>query len=128
MFFTQEDYLKIQQWLQRNSVKDTEFQEADMPFAGNEIITIIQNGHNKKLYLKDFVDQIFSLGITDFINVSALYDNYNLTLEEAIKLVPHKARKKGQMITFSGVDGWETYQFIGALNQWNFTDTWIKKY
>ncbi len=49
MFFTQDDYKKIQQWLSKNSVKDTEFNEAIVPFEGNETIAFVQNGHNVKV-------------------------------------------------------------------------------
>lgn len=41
MFFTQDDYKKIQQWLTKNSVRDTEFNEATIPFKGEEIITVV---------------------------------------------------------------------------------------
>ena len=41
MFFTQDDYKKIQQWLTKNSVRDTEFNEANIPFNGGEIITVV---------------------------------------------------------------------------------------
>ena len=78
MYFTQEDYKKIENWLHRNSVKDTEFQEA-ADLIGNEVVTLVQNGSNKKVYLKDLVNQIFSIGVTDFINVSSLYEKYNIT-------------------------------------------------
>ena len=57
MYFTQEDYLKIQDWLQRNSVRDTEFQEANLPLRGDEIAAIIQDGKNKKLLLKELKGQ-----------------------------------------------------------------------
>ena len=49
MFFTQEDYKKIEQWLSRNAIKDTEFNNSVLPLKGNEEVTIIQDGHNKKL-------------------------------------------------------------------------------
>lgn len=124
MFFTQDDYKKIQEWLQRNSVKDTEFQEA-ADLIGNEVVTLVQNGSNKKVYLKDLVNQIFSIGVTDFINVSSLYEKYNIILSEAIKLVPYKSRKRGQVITFLNAEGnWEIYQFTGVKNQWNNIELW----
>lgn len=125
MFFTQEDYKKIQQWLIKNSVKDTEFNEANIPFNGEETITIVQNNQNKKVFLKDFISQIFNLGVPDFINVSEKYDNYNISLEEAIRLIPSRARKRGQVITFlNNENHWNIYQFVGALNQWNILDQW----
>ena len=125
MFFTQDDYKKIQQWLIKNSVKDTEFNEANIPFNGEETITIVQGNQNKKVFLKDLVSQVFNLGISDFVNITDKYDAPNINLEEAIRLIPSRARKEGQVITFLDTeDHWHIYQFKGALNQWNVLDTW----
>lgn len=125
MFFTQDDYKKIQQWLAKNSVKDTEFNEANMPLNGEETIVIVQNNQNKKVFLRDFISQVFNIGIPDFINVSEKYDNYIISLEEAIRLIPSRARKRGQVITFlNNENHWNIYQFVGALNQWNILDQW----
>lgn len=125
MFFTQDDYKKIQQWLTKNSVKDTEFNEANIPFNGEETITIVQGNQNKKVFLKDLIAQVFNLGISDFVNITDKYDAPNISLEEAIRLIPSRARKEGQVITFLDMeDHWNIYQFKGALNQWNVLDTW----
>ena len=125
MFFTQDDYKKIQQWITRNSVKDTEFNEANIPFNGEETITIVQGNQNKKVFLKDLIAQVFNLGISDFVNITDKYDAPNINLEEAIRLIPSRARKEGQVITFlDREDHWHIYQFKGALNQWNVLDTW----
>ena len=125
MFFTQDDYKKIQQWLIKNSVKDTEFNEANIPFNGEETITIVQGNQNKKVFLKDLIAQVFNLGISDFVNITDKYDAPNISLEEAIRLIPSRARKEGQVITFlDREDHWHIYQFKGALNQWNILDTW----
>ena len=125
MFFTQEDYKKIQQWLIKNSVKDTEFNKANIPLNGNEIVSIVQGNQNKRVFLKDLVSQIFNLGVSDFINITDKYDAPNISLEKAIRLIPSRARKEGQVITFLDMeDHWHIYQFKGALNQWNVLDTW----
>ena len=125
MFFTQDDYKKIQQWLIKNSVKDTEFSEANIPFNGEETITIVQGNQNKKVFLKDLVSQIFNLGVSDFVNITDKYGAPNISLEEAIRLIPSRARKEGQVITFlDREDHWHIYQFKGALNQWIVLDTW----
>lgn len=125
MFFTQDDYKKIQQWLVKNSVRDTEFNEANMPFNGEETITIVQGNQNKKVFLKDLISQVFNLGISDFVNITDKYDAPNISLEEAIRLIPSRARKEGQVITFlDREDHWHIYQFKGVLNQWNVLDTW----
>lgn len=124
MFFTQEDYKKIEQWLLRNSIKDTEFQES-LPVKGNEWITIIQDGYNRKVRLVDFVKAIHELGVQDFLNVTDNYHVRNIDLEKAIRTIPFKARKEGQVITFLNKENkWEIYQFIGALNQWNNPELW----
>ena len=125
MFFTQEDYLKIQRWLQRNSVRDTEFQEASTPLRGNETVALVQSGQNRKIFISDLVDQIFTLGVTDFLNISELSKEYGITLDKAITLLPPKARKAGQVITFKNEKGnWEIYQFTGNSNQWAIIDLW----
>lgn len=125
MFFTQDDYKKIQQWLTKNSVRDTEFNEANIPFKGEEIITVVQDNQNKKVPLRDLVSQIFNLGVSDFINVTDKYDAPNIDLNEAIKLIPSRARKEGQVITFLNKENnWQIYQFRGVLNQWSTLDKW----
>lgn len=124
MYFTQEDYKKIENWLHRNSVKDTEFQEA-LPFTGKEIVTVVQDGHNRKVNIQEFINQLYKYGVRDFLNVTNTYRANNITLKEAISLIPAEARKEGQVITFLNTDGnWEIYQFTGKLNQWNNTTLW----
>ena len=124
MYFTQEDYKKIENWLHRNSVKDTEFQEA-LPFTGKEIVTVVQDGHNRKVNIQEFINQLYKHGVEDFLNVTNTYRANNITLKEAIRLIPAEARKEGQVITFLNTDGnWEIYQFIGKLNQWNNPTLW----
>lgn len=124
MYFTQEDYKKIENWLQRNSVKDSEFQEA-LPLNGKEVVTVVQDGHNRKVNIKDLVEQLLNLGVEDFINVTGSYNAPNISLKEAIRLIPDKARQEGQVITFLNTEGnWEIYQFKGKLNQWNNSSLW----
>lgn len=124
MYFTQEDYKKIENWLHRNSVKDSEFQEA-LPFTGTEFVTVVQDGHNRKVNIQEFINQLYKHGVEDFLNVTNTYRANNITLKEAIRLIPAEARKEGQVITFLNTDGnWEIYQFTGKLNQWNNTTLW----
>lgn len=68
MFFTREDILKIQQALFKISVKDSELPNAE-PVTPNDIISIVQNGKNKKIKIVDFLEQI-SLRYKDIINIS----------------------------------------------------------
>lgn len=127
MFFTQDDYKKIQAWLTKNSVKDTEFNEAIMPFNGNETITFVQNGHNTKASLKDFVAQLLLLGVSDFLNITEKYNESYISLSQAIRLIPFRSRKIGQVITFLNEEGkWKLYQFQGtSILQWNEESIWV---
>lgn len=127
MFFTQEDYKKIQSWLQQNAIKDTEFKDGLSTLTGSEIITIVQNGCNVKLYLKDFIEQIILLGLPDFVNITVKFHKKNISLEEAISLIPCLSRKIGQVITFINEQGeWKIYQFQGGdITQWNNLTLWV---
>ena len=125
MFFTQEDYRKIEKWLLANSRKDTDFVGAVTPLKGNETVVLVQNGKNVKTSVKDIVDQFFLLGVSDFLNITDKYGESYISIDQAIQLIPAKARKEGQVITFLNTDGnWEIYQFIGKLNQWNNPTLW----
>lgn len=127
MFFTQEDYKKIQSWLQQNAIKDTEFKNGLSTLTGNEIIAIVQNGCNVKLYLKDFIEQLILLGLPDFVNITVKFHKKNIALEEAISLIPCLSRKIGQVITFIDEQGeWKIYQFQGGdITQWNNLTLWV---
>lgn len=126
MFFTQEDYKKIEKWLQARSVKDTEFQEAN-PLAGTEEVAIVQDGKNRIVTVKDFANQLSLLGIDDFINVTSKYNAKYISLEDAIQIVPFLSRKVGQVITFLNTEGeWHIYQFRGeSILQWNVATLWV---
>lgn len=127
MFFTQEDYRKIEEYLKKKSIKDTQFDEAITPLDGTEEITFVQKGKNVKTHIKDIVDQLFLLGVSDFLNVTDKYNQSYITIEEAIKLIPFFSRKKGQVITFLNKEGdWVIYQFKGESTlQWNSINLWV---
>lgn len=127
MFFTQEDYKKIQTWLNQNAIKDSEFKEASLPLNEYDIISFVQNGNNVKVRLKDFLEQLFLLReFSDFINVTDKYKAKYILLKQAIQLVPYKTRKIGQVITFLNEEKeWKIYQFKGeSVNQWNEESLW----
>lgn len=128
MFFTQEDFRKIQRWLIHNSVRDTELDESILSLDGSETVAIVKDKQNKRIFLKDLISQISTLEVPDFLNVTYRYKSSHISLEEAIRLIPYKSRKIGQVITFINEEGvWQTYQFEGALNQWNIIDQWSLK-
>ena len=124
MFFTREDILKIQQALFKVSVKDSELPNAE-PVTIEDIISIVQNGKNKKIKIVDFLEQI-SLRDKDIINISNKYDEHYISLSEAINLVPELQRKEGLFITFQDVNGnWQFYQFKGTLEEFSEEDKWF---
>lgn len=127
MFFTQEDYRKIEKWLLANSVKDTEFARASLPLKGNETVAFVQDGKNVNVFLKDLIEHIFLLGVSDFLNVTDKYGESRISLTQAIQLIPYKSRKIGQVITFLDEDGeWRLFQFQGErVNLWNNATLWV---
>lgn len=127
MFFTQEDYKKIQKWILANSIKDTEFAGAALPLKGNETVAFVQDGRNVNVFLKDLIRQIFLLGVADFLNVTDKYGESIISLTQAIQLIPYRSRKIGQVITFLDENGdWSIFQFQGErINQWNNTSLWV---
>lgn len=125
MFFTQDDYRKIEEWLRTRTVKDSEFPHAD-PLRGNEDVPIIQDGKNKTLTIDELVKQVAMMELPDFFNVTTFAKKGNLFLEDAINCIPVEQRKLGLTITFHSAKGhWLIYQFKGtSLNQWSSLNYW----
>lgn len=127
MFFTQEDYKKIEQWLLANSRKDTDFISAVSPLDGKETIVLVQNNKNVNASVRNFVNQLFLLGVSDFLNITDKYNESYISLAQARELIPSGSRKTGQVITFLDEGGhWRMYQFQGqSINQWNTLSLWV---
>lgn len=127
MFFTQEDYRKIEKRLLANSRKDTDFVGAATPFKGNETVVLVQDGKNVKASIKDVVKQLFLLGVSDFVNITDKYGESYISLSQAIELIPYKSRKIGQVVTFLDDTGkWAIFQFQGTRkNQWGTLSLWV---
>lgn len=125
MYFTQEDYRKIEAWLYKRVVRDTDFPNAD-PLSGTEKVPLIQDGKNKTINLNDFVKRVADMKLPDFYNVTTASRKSWLTLKEAVALVPVEQRKLGLTITFHNENGnWLIYQFNGtSLNQWDSLNYW----
>ena len=126
MYFTQEDYRKIERYLKAKALADTQLNVADIPLNGNETIVIVQNNHNVQMSVNSIVSQFFGLGVADFINVTDRYNASYISIGEATSLIPFRARKIGQVITFLNEAGnWSIYQFTGRVkNQWNNLTLW----
>ena len=128
MFFTREDILKIQQALLQLGVKDSELPNAE-PVAYDDTLSIVQDGKNKQIGVKDFFNQISLWKKEDFINITDKYDKYNISLLEAINLVPVSQRKDGLVITFQDIEGnWRIYQFRGDITEFFEENKWFDLY
>jgi hypothetical protein len=55
MYFTEQDFKKIQNWLKLHSIKDTEFPKANLPISGYEKLAIVQDGENRLLSLYNVI-------------------------------------------------------------------------
>lgn len=128
MFFTREDILKIQQALLQLGVKDSELPSAE-PVTYDDTLSIVQDGKNKQIGVKDFCNQISLWKREDFINITDKYDEYYISLTKAISLVPILQRKDGLVITFQDVEGnWEIYQFRGNIIEFFEENKWFDLY
>lgn len=125
MYFTQEDYRKIEDWLGKRTIRDTQFPLVGR-INGSEKIPLIQDNTNKVIPFADFVSQVTDMKLPDFYNVSVDLDRACLTLKAAVSLVPQGKRKLGLVITFHNEHGnWEIYQFNGcSVNQWDSLNYW----
>lgn len=132
MYFTQEDYRKIEAWLKSRAVKDSEFMQAS-PLNGKEWVAILQDGHNKKVRLKTLLDQHSMLySDRDLINVTKTYDLDIMSFEEAIQYIPEYKRYGGLIITFMDEMGyWQYWQFVPynkcediTEEEWNDRANW----
>ena len=108
MYFTQEDYIKIENWLQANSVKDTEFPEASS-LSLNEQLTIIQRGENKRIKLEDLVNFLFSQSDSELDTSStkpiqnqavarAIYELQNRKFIEIVEELPPTSNAKDNVV------------------------------
>lgn len=128
MYFTKNDFEQIYKGLQALDIKDSQMQEADVPLSIRDTVSIVQQGQNKKINIQDFVSQLLSMITNDFINISARYNQYYISLDDAIQLISLQDRKEGLVITFKDTNGkWKTYQFTGVLNQFNNSNLWTLK-
>lgn len=128
MFFTREDILKIQQALLKLGVKDSELPSAE-PVTYNDTLSIVQEGKNKQIGVKDFCNQISLWKREDFINITDKYDEHYISLTKAINLVPVLQRKDGLVITFQDTNGdWRIYQFRGNITEFFNEEKWFDLY
>ena len=128
MFFTREDILKIQQALLQLGVKDSELPSTKY-VTYDDTLSIVQDGKNKKIEVKDFFNQISLWKKEDFLNITDKYDEHYISLRDAINLVPILQRKDGLVITFQDTNGdWRIYQFRGNITEFLNKEKWFDLY
>ena len=126
MYFTQEDYRKIENWLYKRSIKDN-----DLPIAnsikGNEKIPLLQDEENKISNIEDIAQYVGTTIIPDFYNITENNDDASFkSLREALSKVPRSHQKLGLVITYRNIDDkWCIFQFTSkSLSAWNNTTYW----
>jgi len=125
MFFTQEDIQKISKGLAELSIKDTQLPGTEEVLE-QDCLAIVQDGKNKKVSVRDFLNNLGVLKKSDFINISALTDNTYNNIDEVVHEVPVNCRKPGLCVTFQDTDyNWKIYQFRGEANQWDVLTFWV---
>lgn len=136
MFFAENDYKNIQNWLKLNSIKDSEMSLAQ-DIRDNDKLVIVQDGENKAVtaavWAAMFSAFIDGYAREDFFNVTRY--KYNKTenieeskmnLEQAVSECPEEIRRGGQHITFLNKDGeWEIWRFLGdSIDKWEDVNTY----
>ena len=86
MFFTREDIDKIYQGLLARGIKDSEFPETN-GVKVDDTLAIIQDGENKQINVREFLDQISLWKKESFINITDTYNKSNITLADYLKEV-----------------------------------------
>ena len=128
MFFTREDIDKIYQGLLTFGIKDSELPETNDTKV-DDTLAIVQDGKNKQINVRKFLDQISLWKKESFINITDTYNKRNITLVEAIQTVPFIKRGEGLVITFSdNENNWRIYQFRDDLSQFSNEDSWVDLY
>lgn len=78
MFFTEEDYKKIEKYLASCGVKDSCLEDAKLPIEGNEKIAIVQNGENRILYIRELIEALSNSKaslVTEWYNGNSVEDS-----------------------------------------------------
>lgn len=119
MFFTKDDFLKIEEWLKQRTVKDSEFNTV-YELSPEDFIPVLCDLNNAKISVRDLYKGI---GKNNVINYHEYVGNYNIpvSLKEAINAIKEQNRIPGSIITFisSTTKQWETYQYNSfTINDW----------
>lgn len=124
MYFTTEDYKKIERWLQLRTKKDSDFKVAKT-LTGKESIPILQDNENKLTTINEITKGLTINNITDFFNVTAYNNADYSTLVDAVATIPNTAKKIGLVISYRKNNVWYIAQYRGAdISTWEDTTYW----
>lgn len=109
MYFTIEDYRKIENWLKNKSIKDIELPMASTPNLEEQVV-IIQNGKNKRIPLANLLNYItlpentapFEWGVS---TPSALLKNSNNEIKNSYEVALGHNNKSNEGTLFSVGNG-----------------------
>lgn len=102
MHFTIEDYNKIEQWLKRNSVKDTEFPKV-YSADGEDLVTILQGGYNKNISVNNLIESIETVYSSPIIHGD---DNSSAVLNKSNNCAITKGSVALGTNNIAGAKGW----------------------
>ena len=124
MYFTTEDYKKIERWLQLRTKKDSDFRVAKT-LTGKENIPILQDNENKLTTINELKKGLTINNITDFFNVTAYNNTDYPTLLDAIVAIPNTAKKIGLVVSYRKDNSWYIVQYRGNdISTWEDSTYW----
>lgn len=128
MFFTREDIEKIHQSLLSLGVKDSEL-PSTTNINSDDVLTVVQEGKNKKINIEEFFNNISLFKKEGFINITDRFNKHSISLIEAIQTVPAHQKIDGLVITFEDINrDWRIYQFRGDTADFFDESKWTDLY
>lgn len=108
MFFTYEDYKKIEEWLKHRTVKDSQFEEASS-LDDCDKIPILQDGKNKTIHFCELIEEVEKKASLDDDQLNKLLyditfgenDYYDYSSKEFVQSVSlNYGLEKGDTVTY----------------------------
>ena len=124
MYFTQEDYRCIQNWLQRHAVKDTEIPLTDEIHSNKDSLVIVQNNKNYRIGAIRFLSTVIDNAELNSLSLKTL----NADLANVKKLIVESFETKGELIdgygnnlnnTTEAAKGWSIKQIEPTSEETN---------
>lgn len=90
MFFTKDDYLKIENWLKSRAVKDSDFKVINSIYgtSGDNYLVILQDNENKRIKIDNFLSDIISQDLGNALNKTISQKGITDSLTELTVNIP----------------------------------------